>query len=730
MNLEKICKYIIYSGIFLMPFLLFIVADSMFFPYITGKNFTFRIIVEIIFSAWLLLAIYHPKYRLKKSAIVITGASFLAVMFIANLFGENFYRSFWSNYERMEGYITLLHLGAYFIVLASLMNTRILWKRFFITTLSASMIMAFFYALPEYVKSLGSGSIRLSGTLGNPIYLAVYALFHIFIAWLYILRYATQKYEKWIVGIVSFLNFLILYYTATRGDLLGFLFGLGVIAILVALWAKENVAARKIASGIVLAGILLIAGFIGIRNTDFVQSSPVLSRFANISLEDNTTKARFMVWEMAYNGWKEKPLLGWGQDNFILVFNKHYNPKMYAQEPFFDRAHNVFLDWLIAGGLLGLLAYLSIFIAVLYYIWKKREEETFSFLEKSLLTGLLGAYFFQNLFVFDNIISYTLFIMILAFVYSENNRTVSEDGDRAFVLSSPVYFVAPIIIIFSIFVLYSLNTKAILANRAIIQGLSPHEGGVVENAKYFKRAIAYDTFGSSETREQLVQFARQISQSAFVSIPDKQEVTELARQEILAQVDDDPNNARYALFAGSYLGSIGMFDTGLEYLNKALSLSPNKQQIYFEIIATYLNKGDNEKAMEIAKQTYELEPSFADALKVYAMTAIYNRDYKLAEELLIPRYGTIAIPDDRFVRAFIKVGDYEKVAEIWEKRISNLQAEGKDNAQYHVSLAGAYLELGKREKSISELEKAIKLNPDFKKQGEYYIDEIRAGRNP
>ena len=111
---------------------------------------------------------------------------------------------------------------------------------------------------------------------------------------------------------------------------------------------------------------------------------------------------------MAYQGFKERPALGWGQENFNYVFNKYYNPKMYDQEQWFDRTHNVFFDWLVAGGALGILSYLSIFFAVIYSLWK-RNGSNLSIAEESILTGLLVGYFFQNLFVFDNVTSYILF---------------------------------------------------------------------------------------------------------------------------------------------------------------------------------------------------------------------------------------------------------------------------------------------------------------------------------
>ena len=72
-----------------------------------------------------------------------------------------------------------------------------------------------------------------------------------------------------------------------------------------------------------------------------------------------------MIWNISWQGVKERPILGWGQDNFSFVFTKYYNPQMYAQEPWFDRSHNVFLDWLVAAGVVGLIAYLYLFLVPL-----------------------------------------------------------------------------------------------------------------------------------------------------------------------------------------------------------------------------------------------------------------------------------------------------------------------------------------------------------------------------
>src|SRR3989344_2405547 len=133
-----------------------------------------------------------------------------------------------------------------------------------------------------------------------------------------------------------------------------------------------------------------MGGLFLLKDQTWVREAPGVGRLVTISLQDSTTKARIMNWGTAWQGVKERPVLGWGQDNFAVVFNKYYNPQMYGQEQWFDRVHNVVFDWLVAGGVLGLLAYLSLFVFALWYIWRRDAgERSFTVSEGSILTGLL-----------------------------------------------------------------------------------------------------------------------------------------------------------------------------------------------------------------------------------------------------------------------------------------------------------------------------------------------------
>ncbi|MBI5005354.1 MAG: hypothetical protein HZC03_02010, partial [Candidatus Lloydbacteria bacterium] len=138
MNINTILRRIIIGGIFLVPFIPLIVVPSMFFPFITGKNFAFRILVEIVFACWLILSYRDLSYRPRFSWVLAAVAGFVGIITLADFLGENVYRSFWSNFERMEGLITIWHLGAYALVAGTVINTQRLWSWFAHTSVVAS----------------------------------------------------------------------------------------------------------------------------------------------------------------------------------------------------------------------------------------------------------------------------------------------------------------------------------------------------------------------------------------------------------------------------------------------------------------------------------------------------------------------------------------------------------------------------------------------------------------
>lgn len=729
MQTKDILRYSILAGVFAIPFIPFIISSTMFFPYITGKNFTFRIIVEIMFALWAVLALHDAAYRPRFTWLNIALLTFLIVIGIADVFGVNFFQSFWSNFERMEGYITLLHLAAYFLVASTVLATEKMWDALWIVSLGAATLMACIGLAPVMgTLSNLAAAPRIDATLGNPIYLAIYNVFHIFIA-LYLWAKA-REWRPWhiVYPVIIVLQLLSLFFSLTRGAVLGLFGGLFITTILIALFERKRPVLRKSAIGTLVVLIVIIGGFLAIKDTQFAQTAPVLSRFATISLEGGgTIGARFMIWNIAWQGVKERPILGWGQNNFDYVFAKYYTPNMYGQEPWFDRTHDIVFDWLIAGGFLGLITYFATPLTTLYYLWLyRRRESNIEITEKSLWTGLLAAYMFHNLFVFDNLVSYVLYMTVLAFIAwrisaglpARNANVISE---------KTLQFVAlPVGVVVAIALIWTLNIPSIQASQNLIRALSQQSEGPTKNLEYFKLALANKAIGRQEVREQVTQAASQIA--GVQGVPDtlKTQYFTLARDEMNAELERNPDSARLQLFLASFLARFGQNDAAMQHLLKARELSPKKQLILFQVGELYLRTGKYNDALAVFKQAYELDTHYDEALKLYALAAIYAGQSNVADTLLKEKYGTSVIEDPRFIGAYNQVKRYDAVIHI----LQGLIAKDSSNPQYQVQLAAAYFEAGQKDKAITTLQTLEKAQPQYKDQLEGFIKDIRAGRRP
>ena len=128
----------------------------------------------------------------------------------------------------------------------------------------------------------------------------------------------------------SIISIFGIWRTGTRGVLLGLLGGIFVSAIIVAIFEKKGSVMKKTAIGGIALILLLVVGFLSVKNTQIIKSSPMLERLSTISWSNVTGQgqARQYVWPMAIKGFQEHPVLGWGQDGFNNVFNKYgkYQP--------------------------------------------------------------------------------------------------------------------------------------------------------------------------------------------------------------------------------------------------------------------------------------------------------------------------------------------------------------------------------------------------------------------
>ncbi len=730
-TLEKTLRSIVLVGIFALPFVGLLVTTSLFFPYITGKNFAFRIIVEIITAAWLALALVNPAYRPRRSWILAALSIFVVLIAISDAQGVNAFKSFWSNFERMDGLVTIAHLLLYTVVAASVMQTEKIWKWLFWTSLGVSAYLSVVGLLQVAgFVAIGQGtasglSARVDATFGNPIYLAVYMLFHVFLAAMLWTQSWTSRSPGTRLapsisyGVIIGLDTLTIFLTGTRGTMLG-LIGGAVLAILIYALVRGSIRTRSIAVVAVCAVIVLGVVLKLSKDTPFVRGVGFLERLASISLTDTTIASRFTNMSIAWQGVKERPIFGWGQENYAIVFDKYYDPRMYANEQWFDRVHDIIFDWWIAGGTLGLLAYLSIFAAALWALWRIRA---FTVAEQSILTGLLAGYFAHNLTVFDNVTSYILFGTLLAYIIFRSSSALKSAVIPAGRLlprqQLPYVTLAVALAVWG--VAWFVNEPALAQNRALISAITPYND-VALNLQYFKDAIAYQSIGTQEAREQLTQITAQMAQSN-VPAAMKQQFFDLAVSEMQAQAKVSPLDARFPLFLGTVYDAYGDFKDAEASLLKAHELSPDKQTVYYALGQNAWAQGNNAQALKYFKTAYELETGNTEAHIYYVAAAIRAGQDALAAREVQSLSASGSAADQRILAAYVARGQIAKAIPLWEARIKAVP----DYAQAYFTLAAIYYQSGQSAQAIAALQRAKQAVPSVATQADPLIEQIKNG---
>jgi O-antigen ligase len=719
--MQSFIKKAVWVCLAIIPFIALHVADGgaidvigwfgnsgLFFPFISGKNLIFRFLVEIAFAGWAVLALYDSSYRIniKKSPIMIAYSLFVIVLLLADIFGVDREKSMWSNFERMEGFVGHIHFFAYFFVLTVMLRTLADWQKMWKVFLGANVLVLIYAygqlfgsveffiasrapALAAWFSSrfpIHMSGTRLDATIGNSAYFAVFALMYVFIAGL-LWSQTKEPKKQWFYPVLILLNIVGILYSGTRGTMIGLVVG-GFTALGVMAW-NDNGKIRKMFVGSLIVFVVLISSVFIFKSSSFVKSSPVLARIATISPNDITGASRLSMWKISYEAWKERPVLGYGQDNFSYIFARKFLPeRMCNLEPWYDRSHDVFFDWLVAAGALGLLTYLSLYGVTLWFMWK-RKDHAMPLSEKAILTGMLAGYFVHNIFVFDNLTSYILFFALLAYITVRTREELPTRGHPLFDTDQMNLLIVPLVGIALLVTQYYVNYRPLLVNDLVIRAMSineyaktmPLSDAIKIQKNSFVDAIAMNTLGSIEAREQFLQMAVRMSQIKVPETlpPAEKQATVQAINDLILAARKDVNDS-YPVYKEDVrmLSIYGMFFNGTgdsvsaeKVLSDAHVLAPGKQLVAFDLIRSYLIQKKFQEAATLGRDTYDLSITCTDALKWYMISAAYAGKYAEARDHALAK-GQVTKPDADVIAGVINAGQTQLAIQL-------LQEMKKDN---------------------------------------------------
>ncbi len=439
MNYFKLSRFFLY----LIPLGVVIVSRETLFPFIVGKYIWFRGLSALVLIFLLLGFLYDKQKRIYwerfkkiiKHPLSIAVGVFTLAFVVSGFFGVDPHFSFWSNFERGEGGLQILHFFAFFVSMITLLKDNKNWRKIFIIFIISAYLMILYgvgagLGMEGFLGPQFDGSFqRFQGSIGNPAYVAVYLIFAIFFAG-YLLSSEFKKIKNWektflFSSIAVFLVFFFL--AATRGAFLGLAAGVFVYLLHLGISKKKW---RKPALSILL--VLIVVGSLGIyfKDTEFVKKIPG-SRVFDISISAQTFQHRAIMWGIALEGFKERPIFGWGPGNYIEIFQQKYDPAYFdpssgSYGAWFDRAHSVVFDYLSQTGIVGLLSYLGMFVVLFWQLAKTKIRPAL----KALLIALPIAYLVQGLVLFDISTTYLALFAVLAFTaYKlEENANLKEEN--------------------------------------------------------------------------------------------------------------------------------------------------------------------------------------------------------------------------------------------------------------------------------------------------------------
>lgn len=628
----------IYGGL-LMPL---VFVPVVIFPFVFSKLIFLQVLIGLTFPAYLALAWMEPSARPPRHALIGAIAFYLCAIGFSALFAVDPARSWWGNQERMNGLFTLLHFFAWFLMTTGLVKSWTQWRRLLNFELALSVIMACVSMLqiPFPKLLLFPVSARIGGLLDNPIYMAAYQIFNIFFA-LWLLAKSPARSTKGIYACVIVAQFIAFFLTQSRGALVGLAVGLFTVGVVVAFTAKD----RRLKRGVVaaVASVFVIYGILfAFRNTEVIKNSPFARVTSGLTV---IPQPRLIAWRIAWEGFKEKPIVGWGFDNFHILFNLKYNPHSlrYSQyETWFDRSHNTVMDVLAMTGVVGLIGFVAVYAALFWSLLRAYRHGRLDSISFALLTGLPVAYFVQNVFVFDHPAAFTMSYLLFAVVVGVSSHGFHVPGAEPKELPAPVQgkshalpaITFAIVQLVALGIVWRYSVLPFQASRTMIQANSAFQTRPVRYdvaLELFKMANAIPT---PYLDEQVYLMARNLTElaqdPALKTHPKRDELVSLTKKVAQEELVRHPRSTNMLFLVARFYQEISALypsdaQTALQLYQRAVETSPRRQQLFFALADFHYRQNQPEVALSYEKKAVDEDPNLGQAHLAYGISLLFRK---------------------------------------------------------------------------------------------------------
>jgi O-antigen ligase/tetratricopeptide (TPR) repeat protein len=742
---KNLFRWIYLAGFFLIALMPVLSFPPLLFPPDWAKAILFKVTFSILLFFFVVQFCYQKKFgeaiaqKIKSipRLFLFSYMGFLALLILSTIFSSEPHFSFWGSPARGDGSLNLI-LYSILAIFAYIAVEKRDWKKIWTGFLIGGLFVSFI-AIAQQLKLLSGVLVqytRPGSTMGNPDALAIYSLFLFFIALAYCI--SERRLLEKIFYVISALIFLLVLLTGlSRAAYLGL--GAGIVWFLFFRREKSRkLNYIKIISGIIAGAlavfILLTANNVFSLPQKISQNSTIGPVISRLNIKNAIGDVRFSAWQISWQALKEKPILGWGPENFSIGFDKYYNLKVQDSASWWDRAHNFLLEIGITLGLPALAFYLAFWIATFILLQKLKRQESYWLIHS--IQAVILALFVDKLFNFDNTSTFIVSYLIIGFALGvAKNETPEETKKNTYVqrLSLPKKFLIFAAAVIAITFIWQYNIVPLAVNAKInhedyFANTPSQDRDCKQRIALLENELPIHSFIDSYLRQEYVNAITSCLPNTVATNQEKKGLINKALKAGEESLKIEPTFTRTWIFLGFLENNLidltddkSLRDKADYYFQNAVRLSPGRYQTHAEWSKTYMNIGDYKTAIEKVDKCIELNPDYAMCYWYKGLVNIYTKNESEAK-----KYIGIAenkgIDSDSYVPLNYLLSAYTKLIEEDPNNLdyyrtlatiyNGLVYYREKDFQFHASLAFIYKTLGEYEKAREEAAIVLDLSPE------------------
>lgn len=470
------CLYVLFGA---LP-LVFLYQSNDIFE--LAKLTVLRLTTLTMVGAWAAMCFRERRFIIARTPADYFILAYLGVFTLAAAFSSNILTSVFGEYGRFEGLLTIYNYAAVFFLAGifirenKLVSDRAEFIRGLMLTAVGTACLVSVYGIAQRFgwdflawSNNGVDTTRAFSTMGNPIYIAAYLTIMISIAiGLFVSEHAIRSQIA--LGAAITLMSATLVLTFSRAGWAGMIVAITVLIVLAVAGRPKQLARtgqsrmphRSHSSTIAMTErskkqrsrlpifitlILAVVVFTGgvVMLSAGKASGPTKSALTRMaSVLDFTGPAyadRVSMWKSSVVMIKNRPVLGYGPDMFGTAYPKYRRMDIVKFERevnklprprYQNRPHMDILQQGVSAGLLGMMAYIAMWGAFVWYGIKgvgSRESGVERYLGIGLIAGIIG-FIFQIQFSFNTIAVTPLVWLGMALVFSIGDEKTRVQGSQ------------------------------------------------------------------------------------------------------------------------------------------------------------------------------------------------------------------------------------------------------------------------------------------------------------